>query len=330
MTITSTTGYAVDFYRSPAYASYEREYGAFKDWLNTSYMPKDLRPWGGELEGIAEGTDEMAEKLANNFLIGCDPEFVALDDKGRIISVEALMPHEGEVGYDHGATVIEVRPKPAMGTYALLKRIQGMLTTNPTLAKVNKYKWRAGAVVEADVVGARQAHRTLTLGGHVHIDLPPAGHGGDIEGHAQRVKALDRATKYLEDLDILPKAESQKRRSLGTREGYGKWGDVRPATNNERVYRTEYRTMASWLYDPKVAFICLTAAKLAAVSPQVALDTLKARSVSYENLKTFFEFFKARDVNARRACEKLLCNDIKSLQVDPDTNFQASWKRLGI
>lgn len=290
----------------------------------------------------ANSADEDVSKLANNFLVGCDPEFVVVDKPEVVYNVQtAGVPHEGEVGWDHGGLVVEIRPKPAMGTYAVVKRIQGTIQKNTSLALIMDRKWRAGAAfrtktaetVVDPITGVRGRERLLTLGGHVHFDIAPPPTREEDE-HVRRMKALDRGTTYLEKLDILPKDESTLRRIHGSKATtndakYGQLGDWRPARGGSHGgYHIEYRTMASWLYHPKVAYMAMTLAKLCAVSPQLALDTLKARNVSYENLKALFELYRHKDDNAKRALENLLDGDIKAIQCDPDVDFKKNWKEL--
>jgi hypothetical protein len=280
---------------------------------------------------VPEEDDNMVVKLANEFLVGCDPEFCVLDGQGRVYNVvNEFRDAHGEVGFDHGGLEVELRPQPAKGTYALTRRMRTLLLRNAKLnpALVN-YKWRAGAVVE------HANQRLLTLGGHVHFGIQPRGYDpADRDGSKfdLRIKALDRTTKYLEALDILPRDESTLRRERGDRQNanqrYGRWSDVRIAgERGDAAAHIEYRTMASWLFDPKVAYTCLTAAKLACAAPQIALDSLKANNYSYNNFVKFFEVFRHKDTNAKRALEKLLDGkEVTALQVPPDVNLRTRWE----
>jgi hypothetical protein len=282
------------------------------------------------------GEDDVASGLLNKFMIGTDPEFVVLDNDGVVVNTDGTLPHTGVVGWDHGGQVVEIRPEPAHGVYALTKRLQKEIMSNEALATLAKYKWRAGALIRARVARAdtmtnARGERTLTLGGHVHIDQPPDPEG---EEHQLRLSSLDRVTQWLEELDILPQKESAARREDPTarRNGYGKFGDWRSAGGRDgQPPRMEYRTMASWLFDPKVTFLALTMAKLAAAVPQVTLDKLKKGACSYSALRDYLENFRFRDTNARRALEKLFeGHNVKYLQIDPTENFRPRWKELGL
>lgn len=269
---------------------------------------------------VDDGCEEQ-EIMINKFMLGCDPEFAALDAKGRQIQADQFIYAAGEVGYDHGGRLLEFRPAPAKGAFALVKRIQRLMK-HESLAKINAAKFRAGAKCWQD-----------SLGGHVHFGIKPykiepGYNNAGISAHnltpqgVEIVAALDKTTSLLEHLDILPKAESIKRRESG--QGYGRAGDIRDCHGH-----LEYRTMASWLYDPRVAYLCLTAAKLAAADPAGALDALR-NVTSFEGLKNWVERYKNQDANALRACEKVLDKGLKALQVDPEVDFRERWERLGL
>lgn len=302
--------------------NYEMLDSAYRKWLLELYPPLIEEDQTGE---------DMAEKLANDFLIGADPEFIVLNNGQPVRLSENQIPHEGEVGWDHSGWVGEFRPAPTRGAYALVLKLRKMIRGSEVLKPLANYKWRGGAVWQgppaleaaAPVPRPRNNSRRFTLGGHFHFGLPPEGHGGDQAGHRARIQALDRVTRYLESLDVLPKAECVSRRRSGGGE-YGRWGDWRLSGDH-----TEYRTQASWLFSPKTAFTCLTASKLAVAAPALAMDILKENNQSYENFRAFFEAFRFKDVNARRLLEKLVDKQpVENLQADPDEDIKKSWQRL--
>ena len=243
--------------------------------------------------------------MLNNFLVGCDPEFVAFAGN-ELQNVSGTFSKSGPVGYDHRGFVLEVRPRPAIGTYALVKRIR-KLFTEYNLKELG-WRYRAGAFLE---IGDFK----LALGGHVHLDVP-----WDDMNAQLRTNALDELTKLLEAEDILPEKQSAQRRARFAGDKYGAFSDVRAGGNTERM---EYRTMASWLFHPVTAFVCLTGAKLCAAKPREALQILKAKSIS-----KFFETFR-EDENARRVIERLLNRNVP-LQRDPEAEVLASWKSLAV
>lgn len=262
-------------------------------------------------------TRRYESTMLNDFQIGCDPEFMLLDAEGKTVPAQHYFGHDGDIGYDHGGRVAEFRPEPSRGVLPIVKKLQALIG-DERIIKAGK-KLRAGALCNQD-----------SLGGHVHFGFncfakkPPEGlnakYGEFNEKGAKVTKALDVLTKTLEYLDILPKNESAQRRIFG--QGYGRYGDVRDCRGH-----MEYRTMASWLYDPKVAFLCLTAAKLAAVDPEGTCNTLKSCD-SYEIFTNWMANYKTKDRNAARASEKLLEKGHKYLVVDPEVDFRGRWERL--
>lgn len=274
----------------------------------------------------AEAAKELDEEgdMINNFRVGCDPEFMLLDGKGATVLASAHFPHLGPIGYDHNGRVAEFRPDPVKGVYSMVKSIQ-KLVKSPMIINANR-RLRAGAYCNNDC-----------LGGHVHFgfnafeEKPPNGfgiwNGGKLNARgAQVTKALDSLTKALEHLDILPASESGKRRASAQGQGnhYGEYGDVRDCNGH-----MEYRTMASWLHDPKVTFLCLTAAKLAAADPEGSFATLKSVD-SFKKLGDWIENYKEKDLNAKRVVEKLVGAGHKKLQVDPTVDFRERWEELGV
>lgn len=268
--------------------------------------------------------DEEGEML-NKFMVGCDPEFVIQDATGAMIQPHLYFPHTGPIGYDHGGRVAEFRPEPRRGVLMIIRQLQDLVKQTRTKVPVGKLK--AGAIFKHDC-----------LGGHIHFGFdafeqkPTPGFsilngGGKFnEKGATTTKALDVLTKALEHLDILPANECAKRRASSQGQGnyYGAYGDVRDCNGH-----MEYRTMASWLYDPKVAFLTMTAAKLAACDPKETAAIL-ATCDSFDDLKNWLERYKTKDVNATRASEKLLDKGLKNLQVDPTVDFGERWESLGL
>lgn len=272
--------------------------------------------------------NEEEGDMINDFRVGCDPEFMLLGGDGRTIEASRFFRHAGEVGYDHAGRVAEFRPGPSRGVLPIIKKIQS-LVKDPVVAAVAA-RFRAGAYCNGDC-----------LGGHVHFGFncfamkPPAGAGllqgfGELNERGKRVtEALDVLTRTLEHLDILPENESKQRRgsAQGLMNRYGHYGDVRDCNGH-----MEYRTMASWLYDPKVAFLCLTAAKLAAADPAGTIAALKGERgyAGWIKFKHWLDQYVVKDVNAARTAEKLLDNGLPKLQVDPEVDFKERWRELGI
>jgi Phage phiEco32-like COOH.NH2 ligase-type 2 len=244
----------------------------------------------------------VGASMLNDFLVGCDPEFGALDGSGVQMNLARHFRSNGEIGYDHGGRVGEFRPEPTKGTYALVKKLHRIINS-PVLAAVGAAKLKAGARIGND-----------SLGGHVHFGTSPQ------ECSAARLLALNRLTLLFERLDILPQAESTTRRQGG----YGRLSDIRDSGGH-----LEYRTMASWLLDPKVAFLCLTGAKLAYCDWEGTAASLE-KVTSFEGLGDWFRRYRTKDINARRVVDRIVPLGHKAVQVYPDVDFRENWRQLGI
>lgn len=252
--------------------------------------------------------EEKVAELANGFLVGCDPEAVILDSSGRLVMADQYTAGRHNVGIDHGGSVLEFRPKPFKGTYSLVKELQRLIHSVQIPHRV-----RAGAYVRTMEMGRRA---NVTLGGHIHLDV-------DNREDPGLVERLDRNTKYLEKLDILPAAENESRKALSQ---YGRYSDIRHAYSSEGRRRIEYRSMPSWLYSPVAAFTCLTTSKLAVIDKDIA-ESLNLNQISFNKYLSWLEKFKTKDINARRLIEKLIeKRGLKGLQTDPDADVRHAWE----
>lgn len=258
--------------------------------------------------GLATGLILFEQKNAppptlpalQDITLGCDPEFVGYLD-GKRINFEYVLPgFDGQLGYDHGGRVAELRPPPAKFARTIIKRLRAIMQGAPAAARVAS--WKGGAVA---------SNPDTALGGHIHL-------GVDYQTwrHAL-VPALDALTTQLFKLDILPDQDNKGRERLG----YGQMGDTRTAMRGTNSV-LEYRSMCSWLFDPKVAMLALTGAKLAAADPNFATETLKGPA-SHRKLHAFFE--KWRDnLDAKYCCEQILSG--KPPVATPDRDIQEAWE----
>ena len=232
----------------------------------------------------------MPRKIANSFLIGCDPELFAIAANGHHVAVPEVGGTRGEIGTDHGGRILELRPEPsrlAQSQVFRLRRLLAKLAVHPSVVNL---RLRAGAINAHD-----------TIGGHVHFDLPiryDAEHRLLLSKKTQAtVTALDRIHDYLVALDILPKTEAALRLAAGA--GYGRKGDVRDCEGH-----LEYRTFPSWLHHPHAAMLVLTLSKLAGVDPTIA-DNFNAETASLQGIRDALEGAAAEDHDAAYAHEKI-------------------------
>ena len=239
----------------------------------------------------------------NDFLLGCDPEFFVIDG-GKLVNLKFQIPKDGVVGYDHSGDVAEMRPEPAYLARTLVRRMGRLLWQNPAALKLHSYKLRGGAKFQQRVIG-----------GHIHFGIP-ASRASEVVG------ALDELTRKLEAWDILPSKEADARRKAGVAGDngvlYGKFGDVRPAGKDHHL---EYRTMASWLFSPRAAFMCLALSKLAVLDPADFRERLATITTPRGLDKMLLNLREDPDV--RRLLDKTLR---LNLSADPDVDMKESWR----
>jgi len=255
-------------------------------------------------------------KLLNKFMVGCDPEFAILkgDELVTYRPLPAPLEGIGAIGEDHGGRVLELHPIQTRGVYALVKRMHALF---PTLKQweTNGVRFKAGGIAKSNV------HED-GLGGHVHFgfkrdifyDPTPSG-GRNAARLTKFATQLDKLTLSLEELDLLPSLECTRRRKTI---GYGEPSDIRDSGQDNHI---EYRTMASWLTSPELAFVCLTGAKLIAFNPDG--DVPNPSSISRPKLRAFFEQYK-EDTNAVRCLEKILD---KLPKTDPTLDIREAWRK---
>jgi hypothetical protein len=251
-------------------------------------------------------------KLLNSFLVGADPEFAVLKGDGLVIVKPLPQPKEGvgDIGQDHGGRVLELHPIQTRGVVALVKRMRDLF---PTMKQwdSNELKFKAGAICKS--VQIEDA-----LGGHIHFGFTRAemcGSQGGMEPFNAFLKKLDKFTHCLERLDLLPEKESERRRAVSD---YGRPSAYRSSGVDNHL---EYRTMASWLSSPELAFVCITGAKMIAVNPKG--DVPIPGTISKNKLVEFFEQYK-EDTNALRCLERVL----PSLhETDPTLDIREAWNK---
>lgn len=239
-----------------------------------------------------------SSKFINNFMLGADPELVLLTPPNLHHAGRGNAEDEtGFFGYDHGGYVLEPHPLPHPSARQVCNNLRNSL--DYMYYKFSKYRFRAGAYIDAP-------QRHVTLGGHVHLDLP--------ELSRAQILAMDVFADTLVALDILPREENARR--CGAGDGYGKKSDVR--TERGRV---EYRSMCSWLFSRKTSMLAMTGIKLCAVAPQTLP---KVAMTSVKELVTWLEGFKDADDDVRWILDKDYFG--KSMEAKPDASVTEVWK----
>jgi hypothetical protein len=277
----------------------------------------------------------------NTFRIGADPEFGLIDKEGYwanpIYCSPAYRDASGytynPIGSDAGG-IAEIRPEPSYTVQGLLINIKKLLD-DPEMNKFYAaYKWRAGAVVTAKRSRQDQDNgleRAQPVGGHIHLELPFKGYHGIPDSVFQRrLDACDAMTRVLERLDILPQAESERRRAGA----YGHFG-VAYSSGGTIFARMEYRTPCSWLFSPNAAFITLTGIKLAAVMPDLTINKfshLETELQRWEALVEYFRHFRTVDSDAFYVYHRILkgrrLDNLKRLKANPDNDIKVAWAKF--
>lgn len=249
--------------------------------------------------------EDVAKNLINKFLVGADPEFIAVAPPKKVMNVARLLEQTGEVGYDHNGWVLELRPKPSRDCMTVLKRMQKLLLEDKRLDPVKKYIWRGGVLT-----GRLDDDVQRTLGGHVHISGKPEG---------MMIPAMDKFTEWLECLDILPQKECETRRAEGK--------DIAWGCHRSNGSHWEYRGMPSWLYDPRLALICMTGIKLIAADAETWYKGLANGKPSIPRLQTaFFKHATIGMIDKNAEISVDLLKDVVGLNVN--SNLQETWKTI--
>lgn len=232
--------------------------------------------------------------LVNNFLIGADPEFVSIDPPMVHQHTYNNYPLHALYGFDHNGFVVEPHPLPSKSVREVVKNIKAGLETFAHFDKSNR-KWRAGAFYRGD-------NRRVAMGGHVHIDKPTA--------LPAQVMSMDRFSRALEKLEIVPPLECNSRRM----EGYGGDSDIRREHGH-----FEYRTLPSWLFSMKTSMLAITGIKL------TMFDVVPASiQNSYKDLKGWFEKFKGKDDDVDWILDRGYLDS--PMEARPDRDIRSVWK----
>lgn len=238
----------------------------------------------------------MTGALLNDFLVGADPEMVLLNPPELINGQSERKRMAGFYGWDHAGYVLEPHPTPAKSVREVVKNIRRSL--HVIGHQFGGYKFRAGAYLTTP-------QRAVTLGGHVHLDLPSLSR--------EQIQAMDTFTASLVELDILPQDECDKRHRAGL---YGRPGDIRSEHGH-----VEYRSMCSWLFSQKTSMLSMTGIKLCALAPRTL-----TRMDSYTKLETWLTGFKGKDDDVDWILDRGYLTTSGSMTAKPDNSIKAVWR----
>ncbi|WP_426453712.1 putative amidoligase domain-containing protein [Paenibacillus sp. S-38] len=203
-------------------------------------------------------------------MLGADPEFLLLNDRGKVRFASAFMDKDGPVGCD--AIVLpsrrkiyplaELRPRPSTEVRELIVQLHRTLQLAARRITDEELVWVAGGM---PVKG-------FPLGGHIHFS---------------RVDLESRLLRVLDNYLALPLTLIEDGTTGLRRPQYGFLGDFR----RQRHGGFEYRVLPSWMVSPTVAKGVLALAKLSAEHyPQLRQRPLSDLEVA----KAYYRGDKAR------------------------------------
>ncbi|SDC45497.1 Phage phiEco32-like COOH.NH2 ligase-type 2 [Paenibacillus sp. UNCCL117] len=176
-------------------------------------------------------------------MLGADPEFLLVTDRGKVRFASQFVGKEGPFGCD--AIVLpsrrkvfplaELRPAPSTDVRKLIVHLHRTMQLAAKRITDTELAWVAGGMPV----------RGFPLGGHIHFS--------GVELDAQLLRVLDNYVAL--PLTLLEDATTAARKPQ-----YGFLGDFR----RQRHGGFEYRVLPSWMVSPSVAKGVLALAKLAA------------------------------------------------------------------
>lgn len=212
--------------------------------------------------------------------IGCDPEFIIVNELGTVISPEVLFgwglnkfrgnPYKSAYGED--GCLFEIRPGYATDTLRVVTKLRKTLKALANNAKgLKRHTWLTG-----------HYPYNHALGGHIHI--------GGLNHNRDEVQPLISLLDYILDSGMSHWFDDQaqkRQRILYSHAQYGKRSVYRTTPNygmyvatESRFQRIEYRTPGSFLISPKVTFLFLVFAKVCALiflnGPNLSRDIIKS------------------------------------------------------
>lgn len=187
---------------------------------------------------------------SETIIIGCDPEFVIVNDKGIAVYADTVLDANGNTKWDKlgsDGPCAELRPDPSEDVSKVLKNIE-LLLKNKSGA-ITDYKWIGGASYKHP-----NMDRRYVIGGHIHLGRP----ADVVKKDNQDLYACQRAiTRVLDELIGIPLIRIDTPMPTERRKEYGKFGDVRAD-----LHKIEWRVPSGiWLVHPTIARAVLSATK---------------------------------------------------------------------
>lgn len=205
----------------------------------------EAEAWLEAVEHLAAGrmAGTTARDRRKTILLGADPEFLLVNDSGKVVPAERYLGSGYGAGTDAmfiggriARPVAELRPAPAAQPSEVAARIRGLLSIAQSRIRDAGLRWVAGAM---PVPG-------FALGGHIHVSGVPL---------------TNRLLRQLDSYVAIPLAMAESEPGRARRPRFGVLGDCRQQPHGG----FEYRTLPSWLVSPAACEAALSLALLCAL-----------------------------------------------------------------
>jgi hypothetical protein len=226
-----------------------------------------------------------AGRRMNHYMLGADPEFMfvtAPEYGGEVVHATHMGLRSAlAFGADQNDRLVELRPAPSRSALEVL---------GSTLSEL---RWLYRYLAEAPDASrqhwiANAFHAGDGMGGHVHF-------GRKRSQRADEVAGLDGLAKTMRSAGMFDTV-GWNRRSQGDQfhQVYGAYGDIRI-----QKHGYEYRTLPTWLDNPRLGFLVLTLTKLIVLDPDITAkwDPTSAKE-SWKKMQGLAKYYMGRDDDA--------------------------------
>ena len=243
---------------------------------------------------------------ADDFLIGCDPEFFLVDaSTGRNISASHFFPHYAQVGSDAG--LAELRPNPSTSVEQLTQNMSNLiLQAHNRIKERSLYRTKPLALIAASM------HDHASAGFHIHFGLPD-----NVLGNNPSRDTFDLLVKLVYILDfylgipaIIPEGNEDNQRRSETYGSYGKPGDFRADMRT-----LEYRVPGGHLLRHPILTSGLFA--ISKVVMKDMLSRLQHRSDNFQNLDVLKKYADIQKMYPNLPERPLMYKLLTTNKIDP-------------
>lgn len=158
--------------------------------------------------------------------LGCDPEFIFLDNRRRVLPANYWLPTKGAIGSD--GPLAELRPAPGEHETEVVENLRSLIKALPWLVK-SRFK------NDPVVAEGHSCWENYAIGFHIHIGAPRELVTYAARHSRQFIRSFITALDYFVGIPAMLLEDTNTRR-LGNGM-YGKPGDFR-VTNRTIEYRT--------------------------------------------------------------------------------------------